>query len=104
MSLKKARNLLANYVFILPALALFFTFSLYPFFKVFQLSITEWDGISPDVKYVGFSNFIDLFTDNPTFWLSMKNAFVITFLALTGQNLLALFLALLCDRDIKGGN
>jgi len=34
----------------------------------------------------------------------MKNAFIITFLALTVQNLLALFLALICDRDIKGGN
>ena len=34
----------------------------------------------------------------------MKNAFYITFLALTLQNFLALFLALLCDRDIKGGN
>jgi raffinose/stachyose/melibiose transport system permease protein len=104
MSLQKARNVLGNYVFILPALLLFFTFSLYPFFKVFQLSITDWDGISPELNYVGFMNFKDLFADNPVFWLSMKNAFVITFLALTVQNLLALFLALLCDRDIKGGN
>jgi ABC-type sugar transport system permease subunit len=53
---------------------------------------------------VGFENFKDLFTDNAVFWMSMQNAFFITFLALTAQNLLALFLALLCDRDIKGGN
>jgi ABC-type sugar transport system permease subunit len=56
------------------------------------------------MNYVGLANFKDLFLDNPTFWVSMKNAFYVTFLALTVQNLLALFLALLCDRDIKGGN
>ena len=34
----------------------------------------------------------------------MKNAFVVTLLALTAQNFLALLLAFLCDRDIRGGN
>lgn len=104
MNLHKARNVLGNYIFIAPAFLLFFTFSLYPFFKVFQLSVTNWDGISPNMNFVGLANFQDLITDNPVFWLSMRNAFYVTFLALTLQNLLALFLALLCDRDIKGGN
>lgn len=104
MNSHKIRNALGNFVFVLPALLLFSTFSLYPFFKVFQLSFTNWDGISPSVTYVGFENFKDLFTDNPVFWFSMKNAFVVTALALIVQNLLALFLAVLCDRDIKGGN
>ncbi len=102
--LQRFRNFFGNYFFILPAFLLFFTFSVYPFFKVFQLSITSWDGISPVLNYVGFENFKDLFTDNPVFWLSMRNSFLITFLALTLQNLLALFLAFLCDRDIRGGN
>lgn len=100
----KIRQFVGNYIFILPALALFATFSVYPFFKVFQLSVTHWDGISPTTLYVGLENFKDLFTDNPVFWLSMRNAFFVTFLALTAQNLLALFLAILCDREIKGGN
>lgn len=104
MNLQKIRNILGNYFFVLPALLLFFTFSLYPFFNMFQLSVTDWDGISPTMNYVGLENFKDIFTDNAVFWLSMKNAFYITFLALTVQNLLALFLALLCDRDIRGGN
>ncbi len=104
MNLQKTRNVLGNYVFILPAALLFFTFSLYPFFKVFQLSITNWDGISPQMNYVGIANFKDLLTDNAVFWLSMRNAFFVTLLALVVQNLLALFLALICDREIKGGN
>jgi len=104
VNIHKIRKFAGNYIFILPAVALFCTFSLYPFFKVFQLSITNWDGISPSMNYVGLANFKDLLFDNPVFWISMKNAFWITFMALTAQNLLALLLALLCDRDIKGGN
>ncbi len=100
----RIRNLIGNYVFILPALILFCVFSLYPFLKVFQLSITDWDGISPSLQYIGLENFKDLFFDNPVFWASMKNALWITLLALFLQNFLALFLAMLCDRDIKGGN
>jgi ABC-type sugar transport system permease subunit len=100
----KIRQFAGNYIFVLPALALFATFSVYPFLKVFQLSVTAWDGISPATAYVGLENFKDLLTDNPVFWLSMRNAFFVTFLALTVQNFLALFLALLCDREIKGGN
>ena len=102
--LQRLRHRFGSYLFVLPAFSLFLIFSLYPFLKVFQLSVTNWDGISPHMQFVGLGNFHDLFTDNEVFWLSMKNAFKVTFLALTAQNILALFLALLCDKDIKGGN
>ncbi len=104
MNHQKIRNVVGNYIFILPAFLLFSTFSFYPFVKVFQLSVTQWDGISQHMIYVGFRNFHDLITDNKVFWNSMGNAAFVTFLALTIQNFLALVLALLCDRDIKGGN
>ena len=104
MNFQKIRTVVGPYIFILPAFLLFFTFSAYPFFKVFQLSATSWDGISPVMPFVGLDNFKDLLTDNPVFWLSMKNAFYVTLLALTVQNSLALLLAFLCDRDIKGGD
>lgn len=104
MNWHKARRVLGAYLFVAPALLLFGIFSLYPFLKVFQLSVSNWDGISPQMQYVGLENFKDLLTDNPVFWGSMKNALVVTVLALVVQNIVALFLALLCDRDIKGGN
>ena len=96
------RDVLTNYLFVIPALLLFFIFSFYPFFKVFQLSIFEWDGIALNMKFVGLDHFIDIFTRNSVWWKSMLNAGYITLLALTVQNLLALFLAMACDRDIKG--
>jgi ABC-type sugar transport system permease subunit len=95
--------LLSNYLFILPALVMFLTFNLYPYFKVFQLSLFKWNGISSHMKFVGMENFKDILFDNPSWWISMKNATFITILALTLQNSLALLLAWIVDRDIKGG-
>lgn len=97
------RRVLGNYCFILPAFLLFLTFSIYPFYKVFELSAFEWDGISPDKRFVGLGNFIDLFLHNDVFRLSMQNAAVITLLALTVQNAVALLLALACDRELRFG-
>jgi len=52
--------------FILPALLLFGLFSLYPFLKVFQLSVFSWDGISPHMQFVWLGNFrTALFHDPP---------------------------------------
>jgi len=89
-------------LFVMPAVAMFFTFSLYPFFNVFYLSALEWDGISTLRRFVHFSNYIEIFHDK-IWWLSMGNAAYVTLLALTLQNALALALAWLVDRDIKGG-
>ncbi len=103
MNYYRARQVGGNYVFVVPALVLFLVFSVYPFYKVFELSAFEYDGISPEKIFVGFGNFIDLFLHNPVFWHSMKNAGIVTLLALTVQNALALLLALACDRDLRFG-
>ncbi len=94
---------MSNYLFVLPAVAMFLTFNIYPYFKVFQLSVYEWNGISGSPHFVGLANFKDILFDNPSWWLSIKNATYITFLALTVQNSLALLLAWIVDHDIKGG-
>ena len=96
--------LLSNYLFVLPAVAMFVTFNLYPYYKVFQLSVFQWNGISPGGGvFVGLANFKDILFDNPSWWISFKNVTYVTLLALTLQNGLALVLAWIVDRDIKGG-
>jgi len=93
----------SSFMFIVPALAIFSVFYIYPFFKVLELSHHAWDGISPTMTFVGFSNFKDIAKDK-IWWGSMWNAGYITLIALTFQNALALALALACDRQIKGKN
>jgi len=100
----RVKSLLSSYFFVIPALTMFMIFTLYPFLKVFYLSVFEWDGIQPGMKFVWFSHFKDIIFDNSVFWSSILHAFYITFLALVFQNGLALILALAVDRGIRGGN
>jgi ABC-type sugar transport system permease subunit len=98
------RDQATRYLFILTALALFVVFSLYPFYKVFQLSLFDWDGISPVMRFSGLENYWELLTRNKPYWISFKNAATVTLLALTLQNTLALGLAWAVDRNIRGGH
>lgn len=102
---KFKQNILQNYLFILPAVLIFSVFYIYPFVKTFQLSLCQWDGIMPTTVFVGFANFKNvIFRNTAYWWQSMGNAGYITLIALTLQNLLALALAMACDRAIKSGN
>jgi raffinose/stachyose/melibiose transport system permease protein len=100
----RAKDLATTYLFVLPGVILFAVFSLIPFFKVFQLSVFEWDGISPHMDFVGLGNFATAIFHDTSWWISMRNAGTITLLALTLQNFLALVLAMIVDREIEGKN
>ncbi|MDR3256235.1 MAG: sugar ABC transporter permease [Endomicrobium sp.] len=93
-----------NFCFILPALLLFLVFSLYPILRIFELSVFQWNGIGKNMVFVGLVQYKHILFNNPNFWNSMLNAGYITFLALIIQNTLALFLAILVNRNIKGKN
>src|SRR5688572_27416595 len=93
----------ANYLFVLPALAMFLLFNFYPYIQVFYLSVFKWNGLSLSKTFVDVANYSDILFDNPAWWTSMKNAAYVTGLALTVQNGVALLLAWLVDRDIRGG-
>ena len=99
----RIKSTLINYLFVLPAVVIFGVFYIYPFLKVFQLSLMEWDGILPTMQFVGLANFKEIMQDK-IWWDSMWHAGYITLIALTFQNCLALLLALACDREIKAGN
>ena len=90
---------LENFLFVLPAVAIFVTFYIVPFIYMFWLSLHEWRGIGP-THFVGISNFKELMGDG-IWWSSMGHAGYITLVALTFQNALAFALALACDREIR---
>lgn len=60
------------YLFLLPAFVLIFYFVCWPAIQTLQISFTNWDGISPK-KFVGFKNYIDLFTNEPVFREAINN-------------------------------
>ncbi|WP_117170088.1 carbohydrate ABC transporter permease [Paraliobacillus sediminis] len=85
---------------LLPAVLLYLVFAILPILQSFYFSLMEWDGFS-DMKFIGLDNFVRLFQE-PLFWNSVKNNIYVVMASVFGQVPIALFLALLLNRKIKG--
>jgi raffinose/stachyose/melibiose transport system permease protein len=60
-------------MFLLPALAMYGVFVLWPLVLTFKYSLYEWDGIGPS-RWVGLSNYTDVLTDSTLVGI-IENAF-----------------------------
>lgn len=89
------RRRLAPYVFVLPFVAVFGAFSVYPLLFTLRLSFTNWRG-GGTADWVGFDNYTYLL-GNPAFWSSMGNSAALWLLIVPVQMLLALLVAVLLD-------
>ena len=89
------RRRLAPYVFVLPFVAVFGAFSVYPMLFTLQLSFTNWHG-SGTPRWVGWDNYAYLLT-NPGFWSSMGNSATLWLLIVPAQIVLGLLVAVLLD-------
>ncbi|MFB5763724.1 carbohydrate ABC transporter permease [Paenibacillus medicaginis] len=57
---------------LIPGLAIFGLFKVYPTIQVFEKSLFLWTGIGDEPKFIGLKNFTDLFHDD-VFLLSLRN-------------------------------
>ncbi|CCN70398.1 carbohydrate ABC transporter permease [Vibrio nigripulchritudo] len=62
------------WLFLLPAMAIYLIFAIHPTFSVLEYSLYDWNGISPDKKWVGSANYEKLFKDR-IFWEAFQNTF-----------------------------
>lgn len=93
------RLLIITFLFI--PIILLGVFVIYPTFRLVQLSLTDWNGISKDIQFIGIENYIEIFTDSEDVWLSLKNNgiyFVLHLLIIP----LEIFVAFLLDSKIRG--
>ncbi len=65
MLTRKQRQYVGNYLMVLPAFGLLVMVVLYPLLNSFALSLSRYSLQTPHlgIKYVGFSNFVNLFSD-----------------------------------------
>jgi len=84
-----------GYAYISPFYILFAIFSVYPILFSIYLSFTKWKGVGPKV-FVGLDNYRRLFQD-PIFWQSIRNGFIIFFMYVPIMTLLALVLAVILN-------
>ena len=82
--------------FIAPAFILYSLFIIWPTISSVYYSFTSWDGISPDMKFVGLANYKEIFT-SARFGNALKNTCILTVFISVLENVMALALALIVD-------
>ena len=98
---------LTPYLFLIVPLLLYMVWIIGPMLYTFYLSLTDWDGISPETKYIGLKNFETLFgslgkTVPSAFEYSLINnlKWLLTFTTI--PVVIGLGLAIILNQEIRG--
>ncbi|MEK3787028.1 carbohydrate ABC transporter permease [Paenibacillus sp. FSL K6-1230] len=84
-------------LFILPSFILYTLFVIVPTFGSMYLSFTSWDGISEDIRYIGFANFVEIL-NSPRVHNALKNTLILTVSLVVLENIAAIAMALMVDK------
>jgi multiple sugar transport system permease protein len=95
------------YLFLSVPLLIYLVWIIGPMLYTFYLSLTDWDGISPESKYIGLSNFETLFGSlgkrlPSAFQFSLLNNLKWLMIFITVPVAVGLGLALLLNQGIRG--
>ncbi|GIQ63808.1 sugar ABC transporter permease [Paenibacillus cisolokensis] len=102
----KSRRPLSNehnftaYLFLLPWLIGFFCLTLGPMLGSLYFSFTRYNLLSPP-EWIGFSNFVNIFTEDPTFQNSISLTFQYVFLSVPLRLAFALLIAMMLNKGIR---
>lgn len=101
----KTKNKLGNaklfLIFALPAVFIWFSVVVLPFFYGVGITFTDWDGMSMEINFIGLANYYEVFTD-PTFLSSLLKTVVFVVGSVILSNVLGLLLGLAVTSGIKG--
>jgi multiple sugar transport system permease protein len=98
----KRKEIVAAFLFLLPNLLGFLILTAIPVVASFVLALFDWKLLTPP-EFIGVANFTELFTDS-VFWKSTFNTAVFVFAKVPITMAIALFLAIILNRDIRGRN
>ena len=97
MVLKSRWNLVQLALLLLPGLAVFGMFTVYPIFRLLWMSFCDWSFASMlDQPFIGLANYREVLSDG-TFWTVFVNSVVYTLVTVPGQMALGLFTAVLIN-------
>ena len=101
-------GVLTPYLFLAPYLALFSVFIVVPAVYGFWISLHSWDYLLPNKPWVGFQNYVDLFTPGTltsgNFWQSMQATGIFTVASVPFLLVLPLAVALILNQKFRGRN
>lgn len=97
MVLKSRWNRVQLVLLLLPGLAVFGMFTVYPIFRLLWMSFCDWSFASMlDQPFIGLANYREVLSDG-TFWTVFVNSVVYTLVTVPGQMALGLFTAVLIN-------
>lgn len=85
------------YLFLLPFLAVYIVFLVYPLLSGFWISLHDWELVGNFREYIGFANYRDLWSDS-LFWKTIRNTSLFALITVPSMTALALALALAVKR------
>jgi ABC-type sugar transport system permease subunit len=98
----KRQKVVISVLFLAAPLVLLLVFTYLPAFNMFLYGFTQWDGFGPIDKFVGFQNYIDIFTKPEYF--SVFGVSFIYFVGALVQVALALYFATLVSFKLRFKN
>ncbi len=101
---KKAKRQLETVLFSLPAIVLVCLMMYLPFVLSGYYSLTEWNGISKEAKFIGLQNFKTIFVESKDFRESLWFTTRYTFFFVIFSNVFALALAVVLTKKFKVAN
>ena len=95
-------NVGSTYVLIAPSIIIFIVLTLYPILWVMRYMFYDYDGITKAV-YVGFDNFVRVFTRDALWWQSVLITFKVAFVKIAIEIPLALITAVMLNEPYIRG-
>jgi multiple sugar transport system permease protein len=95
------RQTRAGLLFILPWLVSLIVFTAYPVFGTLGLAFTEYNIIKPP-EFVGFDNFQQMFFEDSSFWIAVRNTFIYAGFAVVLRLIFSLALAVVLNMGVRG--
>ena len=89
-----------KWLFLLPAAVPYLFIVVVPSMQGVVVSLTDWDGLNPELRFVGVENFLRIFQD-PTNVRALTNTFVYAGVTTVAENVIGLLLALGLHSRIK---
>jgi multiple sugar transport system permease protein len=97
----KRGDWLAAAIFLAPNMVGLVVFIVIPVIAGLAISFTDWDMLSVP-EFIGLDNYIELLTDDPLFWHTLKNTVLYSLMVIPGGMIVSLVLAVALNGKIKG--
>ncbi len=87
--------------FLIVPLIIYFIIIIFPFLQTIYISLTNWNGLSPEYDFIGLANYKGVFTD-PHFSGAILHNIIWVIIFLLVPTTIGLILAVLLDKGIPG--